>query len=128
GVWSMFSGNSTKRVDGVEMKYTHIGNFAIHYDRPNPPGLPVANGMLVSGIGQCTAWAELLVAATGVHGIGGSAVNLSHPDRAIGLVFRVEASSAQGTGGANYGVREFGFHQVVEFGVYYGRVYDPSYG
>jgi hypothetical protein len=140
GVWGKFSGRSTKRVDGTEMKYTHIGNFAIHYDVPNPvppgapPGYVPAPGMLVSGIGQCTAWAELLVATVGIHGISGSTQNLSHPLRSGDpernippLIFRVKAAKAQGTGGADYGVREFGFHQVAEFAVY-DRVFDPSYG
>jgi len=126
GVFNEYRDWSVKRVqDNVEMDYTHIGNRAV--DFPD---------LLKDGIGQCTAWAQLLVATTVIHGITGSPVSMWNPNvlNGVPLNFVVKRMPAQGTGKdaaghqLEYGVREFRFHQVVEYSIAPNVVYDPSYG
>ncbi|HMO25157.1 MAG TPA: hypothetical protein PKB10_02715 [Tepidisphaeraceae bacterium] len=123
GIWTEFADNEVHRVDGTLLRYSHSEHGFGH----------TASEMLSreDGRGQCTAWAELLVAALDTHGILAVSVRVraEHPD----IGFSVRAMPAQGSLGQNYtdaGVwpKVFGYHQVVRVPMLFNRIYDPSYG
>ncbi len=118
GVWNKFTGNSTKRVDGTEMSYSH-----------NPAGFALDAAHMLArrdGRGQCTAWADLLVITLGAQGIAATSTRIDGPGPGPGTGFAVKSMPAQGSGGANYLIGTapggFAFHQVVRVGVYPDRI------
>ena len=129
GVWGMFSGRSTKRVDGTEMKYTHLDGLATG----EPYGMTSAEMLKHTlGLGQCTAWADLLVNSVAAHGVAATSVKIN-PRRAdgdapLGYRLKTKAMKAQGTGANLYAADVFNFHQVVKVAVLPESVFDPSYG
>jgi hypothetical protein len=122
-IWDEFADRSVVRFGNTEpMRYTHVGTFAMRYE-----------DMLAHphGLGQCTAWTELLIATArfqGVQGVGIDGVAVQMRPQAADLQFVLKAMPAQGTGAANYGVREFTMHEIVQFPDYPERIFDPSYG
>lgn len=125
-IWTEFADNDVRRVDGVQMSYSHAtgpGNVALFgYTAPEM----LARG---DGRGQCTAWADLLLRTLGAHNIESTSTKVDPPDTR----FAVKAMPAQGSGGANYLVGTlaaggFNFHQVLRVALFPDRIYDPSYG
>jgi hypothetical protein len=117
-VWSAFSGNKVQRMDSKVMRYGHQTGFE-----------QTAAGMLASTkyLGQCTAWADLLVQVLAAQGVPAHVANIT-------ANFTVKAMPAQGSNGANYTYwgtstnRPFDFHQVVRVDAYPDKIFDPSYG
>lgn len=128
-VWPKFSGNSTRRVDKTLMTYTHLNDAGT-----GEPFATTYTEMLNSdhALGQCTAWAGLLVASVQIHGISGQGARIDAPtaDAAApgGYQLKTRSVCAQGTGSNFYGFDVFKFHQVVKFRSFPDRIFDPSYG
>ncbi|MFI5378839.1 MAG: hypothetical protein ACHRHE_06060 [Tepidisphaerales bacterium] len=116
-IWTAFSGNSTRRVNGTVMKYNHDDDTG-----------ETAAQMLgdQQGRGRCTCWADLFVLVLRAQGIGATSVRML--PKAGFNALQVNAGSAQGTNGAPYPGTIFNFHQVVRVTCYPARIYDPSYG